>query len=263
MPINLLREKLNKKEITMSTRLWSTNPFLVETVGSTKNFDYFEFVAEYAPFTQPDFENLARAAELNHMSSMIKVDFQNRYYIAQKAIASGFQAVMFTDHKTAEEVEGSIKATKADFEGEGCRFGRPNRRFIGFSAYIPQLDYAKMINDTVRVFMIEKNEAVKNIDEICSVEGVDMVQFGPSDFAMSNGKNLSDFRPEARNAEEKVIKSALAHGVAPRCEITSPDQAKYYLDLGVRNFSLGDEIKNNLIFWQNQGSELRSMLKNI
>ena len=42
------------------------------------------------------------------MGSMIKVDFQNRAYVAQKAMASGFQAVLLVDHKTPEEVKESI-----------------------------------------------------------------------------------------------------------------------------------------------------------
>ena len=35
--------------------------------------------------------------------------------------------------------------------------------------------------------MIEKQEAVENVEEICSVPGVDMLQFGPSDYCMSRG----------------------------------------------------------------------------
>lgn len=47
-------------------------------------------------------EYLARAAELYEMGSMIKVDFRNRFYVAQKAVASGFQAMKFAVHQTPE-----------------------------------------------------------------------------------------------------------------------------------------------------------------
>jgi hypothetical protein len=31
-------------------------------------------------------------------------------------------------------------------------------------------------------------------------------------------------------------------GVPPRCEINSPDEAKYYLDMGVRHFCIGTDL---------------------
>lgn len=77
---------------------------MIEAAGSTGNYDYVEFVGEYTPFSQSDLENMARAAELHGMSLMMKVDFQNRGYVAQKAIASGVQAILFTDCRNAQEV---------------------------------------------------------------------------------------------------------------------------------------------------------------
>ena len=77
---NKLRRILREGKTSVATRLWSTWPLYTESLGATGNFDYMEFVAEYAPFTQADLENMARAAELYEMGSMIKVDFQNRFW---------------------------------------------------------------------------------------------------------------------------------------------------------------------------------------
>ena len=81
---------------------------------------------------------------------------------------------------------------KADSTVSGGRFGYPNRRFIGYQPFLKQMEHAERVNDIVLAFMIEKSEAMDNIEEICSVKGVDMVQFGPSDFSMSNGHNAAD-----------------------------------------------------------------------
>ena len=35
--------------------------------------------------------------------------------------------------------------------------------------------------------MIEKESAVQNLEEILSIGGIDMVQFGPADYSMSIG----------------------------------------------------------------------------
>ena len=260
MNTNRLRHLLSSGLPSIGTRIENTWPVITEIVGSTGHFDYVEFVAEYAPFSQTDLENIARAAELSNMSTMIKLDFQNRAYVAQKAMASGFQAIMFTDHKTAEEVRQSIHWVRPDSPQDQGRFGYPNRRWIGYKPNGAQMDYAAMVRDTVLVFMIEKVQAMENIEEICSVEGVDMVQFGPSDYSMSRGWNSSEHLQEFKAAERELIRVALAHGVQPRCEINSPDDAKYYIDLGVKHFCLGDEIRTNTIYWSRQGGALRSIV---
>src|SRR5262245_7803338 len=49
--------------------------------------------------------------------------------------------------------------------------------------------YWQYANDEVLVFaMVETREAVKNLDEIVSVEGLDGVYVGPSDLSLSMGK---------------------------------------------------------------------------
>ncbi len=258
MKENKIRRLLDGQNPTTSTRLWSTWPFYTEVIGETGNFDYVEFVAEYAPFTHADLENLARAAELKDMGTMIKVDFQNRGYVAQKAVAAGFQAINFADHHTADEVRESIVMMKPDCLGHG-RFGYPNRRYIGTQSHLGQMDHAERLDDIVLCFMIEKKEAMEHIEEICSVPGVDMVQFGPSDYSMSVGKNRSEYAAECRDAERRMIETALRHGVQPRCEIAAPEEAEYYISLGVRHFSLGDQLKILKKFWIDEGKRIREI----
>ena len=176
---NHLRVLLQAGKPSLATRIWSTWPIVIEAAGSTGNYDYVEFVGEYTPFSQSDLENMARAAELHGMSLMMKVDFQNRGYVAQKAIASGVQAILFTDCRNAQEVEESIHLVTPETAQDGGQFGYPNRRFIGFQPYLPQMEHAQRQRDIVRAFMIEKKSAVDDIEAICSVPGVDMIQFRP------------------------------------------------------------------------------------
>ena len=68
---------------------------------------------------------------------------------------------------------------------------------------------------------------------------------------------------EYKAAERKMIKTALAHGVHPRCEIQTPEEAQYYLDLGVRHFSLGDQFKVMQKYLKEEGSRLRGQLAEI
>lgn len=264
MKENKMRSILEKGLPSLGTRVWSAWPFITEAVGNSGYFDYIEFVAEYAPFSQIDLENIVRAAELHGMGTMIKVDFLNRGYVAQKAIASGFQAVLFTDHKTPEEVRETIQMVKPDTLKTGGRFGFPSRRWIGFQPFCMPTQHIKRINDVVIAFMIEKQEAIDNIEEICAIPGVDMVQFGPFDFSMSNGKDTIDYKEEIESAKRKMIEVALKNGVHPRCEIYGPaSTAQEYIDLGVKHFCFGDEYINGVMPWVNSGKNMREMMKGI
>ncbi|MDR1538149.1 MAG: 2,4-dihydroxyhept-2-ene-1,7-dioic acid aldolase [Clostridiales bacterium] len=260
---NALRELINAGKPTVGTRLFLSAPIVTEAAGNTGKYDYVEFLAEYAPVNQHDFENIARAAELHGMGTMVKVDWANRVYVAQKAVASGFQAVLFADHRNAEDVSESVKSLRADCPMEGGRFGFTPRRFIGYSAGFSQMQFADMLRDVVCCFMIEKKEAVEGIEEICSAGGVDMIQFGPADYAMSLGMDFRSNMEKVLKAEEKCIKAALKHGVRPRAEIMSPDAAKRYIDLGVRDFNIGGDLWNLASVWASQGASLREIMEGL
>ena len=259
MKENKLRRILNEGKGSVSTRIWSPWATMMEAAASTGIFDYLEFVAEYSPYDLMLMENMARACELHDTGSMIKVDFQNRFYVAQKAMAAGFQAILFTDHKTPEEVEESIYMTMPDCPEYKGRFGFPNNRWIGFNGYIPQLDYAKMCADTVRIFMVEKADTMKNIEAICKVKGVDMLQFGPSDFSLNNGWNRSEHMEDCKKAEEDMIRCALENGVQPRCEIHTLEDAERYKELGVKHFSIGDELKIMKTYWETTAKSVKDL----
>jgi 2-keto-3-deoxy-L-rhamnonate aldolase RhmA len=257
---NKMRQIIKNGLTSVATRMWTTSTFFVEALGDTKNFDYVEFVAEYSPYTLYDLQTFCIAAELHQMSTMIKIDYQNSAFVAQKAIASGFQAINFTDCKTVEDVRQAIRLTMPETPEDKGGFGFPNNRYIGFQPKMPQLMHAERLRNVVRCFMIEKSSAVESIEDICSLPGVDMIQFGPSDFSMSKGWNAKDHIEEWKEAEKHCIKVALKHNVSPRCEIQNVEAAKYYLDLGVKHFCLGDQLVQLTNFWTNSGKQMQELL---
>lgn len=263
MKSNKMREILDKGGTTVTTRIWSSWPRIVEAAASTGNFDYFEFLAEYAPYDLNDFENFVRACELYDTGSMIKVDMQNRFYVAQKAAACGFQAILFTDHETPEQFEETINIMSPKTPEDGGHFGYPNSRWIGFQPGLPQMEYAAMNRSLVKAFMIEKKEAMDKIDEICSIPGVDMLQFGPSDYCMSRGWNAKDHRDDIKQEHERMIKTALEHGVHPRVEIGSLEDAEYYKSLGVRHFCILDQMRILMTAWNGPCADVKKMADSI
>ena len=122
-------------------------------------------------------------------------------------------------------------------------------------------DYVETMRNTVVALMIEKKEAVENLEDILSVKGVDMIQWGPSDYSMSMGLAGKRNDPKVFDAKQEVFKTALSMGVQPRAEIGSPDEAKEYLDMGVRHFNMGVDISVLYGWWKGNGEELRKAVE--
>ena len=77
-------------------------------------------------------------------------------------------------------------------------------------------DYPVHANDTVVVFaMIETAQALDNLDDILSVEGLDAVYIGPSDLSLALGctPQFDDVDPPVAQAIAHILARAKAHGV--------------------------------------------------
>ena len=133
------------------------------------------------------------------------------------------------------------------------------RRFA-YMGYGGGADYVQALRDVVVAVMIEKRGAVEQLEEILSIPGVDLIQWGPADYTMSIGRAGERGVPEIKAVERRVIETALKMGVPPRAEIGSVDQAKYYLDLGVRHFCIGTDIGILFDWWQRNGDQMRQVL---
>jgi 4-hydroxy-2-oxoheptanedioate aldolase len=127
--------------------------------------------------------------------------------------------------------------------------------------YGGSLEYVQALRDIVVVLMIEKRGAVENLEEILEIKGVDMIQWGGSDYSMSVGMAGQRNSPEIKAVEKKVIETGLKMGVPPRAEINTADQAKFYLDLGVRHFCIGTDVNILFNWWKEHGDDLRKAVE--
>ena len=263
---NRLKEKLKEGVPTLGTRLLSVWPGMVELVGHTGIFDYVELLGEYSPWNLHDLENFARAVELFDMSSMIKVDQNNRAFIAQRALGSGIQNILFTDIRTVEDAQECVRIVRAETPQTKGLNGAANRRNVGYYIEAGSAEYIKAMDKAVVALMIEKKEAVDNLDEILSVEGIDMVQFGPGDYSLSIGYPGQRSHPKVKEAELKTIKTAIKKGIRPRVEIGSIDykmeELQKYIELGVKDFNLPSEGKIVYEWLKRHGENIKSSLFN-
>ncbi len=260
MRSNKLRNLLKAGQPSISTHVHTTWPSIAEVLGHTGLYDYVEFVAEYGPFDLYALDDFCRAVELYDMSSMIKVDQEPRSFITQRAIGSGFQSVLFADCRSADDVRECVSIVRPETPEDKGTYGVATRRFT-YMGYGGGPEYVQALNEIVVAIMIEKGSTVDQLEEVLSVEGLDMIQWGPSDYSMSIGQAGQGGSEEIKAVERRVIEAALKAGVQPRAEINSPDQAKYYLDLGVQHFCIGTDINILFDWWKDNGDALRKAVE--
>ncbi len=258
---NRLRELLDADQPSLGTHLHSSWASITELVGHSGMFDYVEFVAEYAPYDLYALENLGRAVDLfGHMSAMMKIEQEPRTFLAVRAIGSGIQNVLFADPRTVEDVEECVSAVRAETPEARGRHGVGMRRDVGFVLECGTTEFVEALDKAVIALMIEKKSAIENLEALLSVKGVDMVQFGPADYSMSIGLAGQFQHPKVEEAEKFMIETALKMGIAPRAEISNPEQAKKYLDMGVKHFCIGTDVGILFDWFKKNGQQMRDAL---
>lgn len=254
---NRLRKLLNEGKPSLGTRLQSTWPTITELVGRSQKFDYVEFLAEYAPYDLYALDNLGRAIELfPNLTGLIKMERSAQHHLAIRAMSAGIQNLLFTDVRTVEDARECVRLVRPETPEVGGTHGNAGgRAAVGGLPAIVQA-----YNEAVIVLMVEKKEAVENLEEILAVPGIDMVQFGPSDYSMSIGQAGQRSSAEIVEAREYTIRTALKLGVQPRAELTEATEAEYYLKLGVKHFCMAADTTVLARYYAEQGGAMRELI---
>ena len=138
---NPLRKLINEGKPTFGTRVQSAWPTITEFVGRSGQFDYVEFLAEYAPYNLHDLDNMGRAIELHpNFCGMIKMEQSAQWHIAVRAMSAGIQNLLFTDVRTAADAEAIVKLVRPEGPGNDFTHGMAGGRIqVG-----GQNDYTKV-----------------------------------------------------------------------------------------------------------------------
>jgi 2-keto-3-deoxy-L-rhamnonate aldolase RhmA len=171
--------------------------------------------------------------------------------------------VLFADLRTVEDAHACVAAVRAETPGTGGRLGVGMRRDVGTVMEGGSPAYVEALNDVVIAVMVEKRECVEDLDAILSVKGIDMVQFGGSDYSMSIGVTGQRNHPDVKAAERKTIEMALKKGLHPRIELANIKDAAPYLEMGVKHFCIGWDVRILHDWWHTNGQGMRRMLDGV
>ena len=103
-------------------------------------------------------------------------------------------------------------------------------------------DYIKQANaDRFVVVQIEDPEPLEELDEIASVDGIDMLFFGPGDFSHAIGAPGQYDHPKVLEARRRVAECALAHNKFAGT-VGGPGNLEELARMGYRFISAGADV---------------------
>lgn len=140
-----------------------------------------------------------------------------------------------------------MNAEDARYAVESCRYPLTGTRGCGFlrgNAYgaIPAKEYWELSqHDPLVILQIEHIEAVRNLESILSVEGVDALLIGPYDLTASMGVPGEWTAPEVTEALKRICTGARASGKLLGAFANAPELAwmDEYLHFAARTTDLG------------------------
>jgi 2-keto-3-deoxy-L-rhamnonate aldolase RhmA len=113
---------------------------------------------------------------------------------------------------------------------------RASNYYLDGGAYVGRAN-----KDTLVVLQIETKEAIHEVDAIAAVPGVDVLFIGPADLSRSLGLASAEPKAELRKAYAQVVTAAQKHGIAAGIDVSSPDYASIYREIGFTFMTFGTD----------------------
>jgi 2-dehydro-3-deoxyglucarate aldolase len=223
---NPLKEKLKRGEAVIGTFVEIGHPDVTEWL-SRLGFDWLLLDSEHAP---ADFETLQRMMQaMNGTSCVPLVRPQwNEPVVIKRVLDLGAYGVLIPWVNSKEDAENAVRFCR--YPPEGIRGFGPRR------AGMFDPDYYKTANEELLVAVqIETEEALKNLDEILSVPGIDACYIGPWDLSVSLGFGIPPLwdEPKYLAAFDRVLEAAKRHE-KPAGMFATIDNIEWALEKGFK-----------------------------
>jgi 4-hydroxy-2-oxoheptanedioate aldolase len=148
----------------------------------------------------------------------------------------GVQTLLVPMVDTAEQAAALVAATRyppRGVRGVGAAVARASR-WGARAGYLDEAD-----DEVCLLVQAESVTALRNLEAICAVDGVDGVFIGPADLAASMGHRGRAGHPEVQAAIEEAIRTIAASGKAAGTLTSDIALARRYLALGATFVAVG------------------------
>ncbi len=208
-----LREKMRKGPV-FGLACFTGAPGVVELAGRW-DFDFVYLDLEHTPIgVGAEIERQILAARSVGLPALVRLTGANEVEI-RKILEMGAEGVVIPHVRSKAEAELCVRAAK--FPPLGRRGAEAAVRAAGFGGPgFAWEDYVRRQNEeTLVIPMAEDHEFLDDLDGILSVPGIDAINFGPLDWALSIGAPIRYRLEEPRlvDAFERIEKAARAKGI--------------------------------------------------
>lgn len=204
---NHLKKQLLAGQKSLGCWLHSSSPIIAE-IMALAGFDGAIIDLEHGPDNYLSATQLMQAMGSAPTSSIIRVPWNDPVQI-KRALDSGCEGIMVPEIRTAEEARVMVSACLYPPKGVRGAASVLNRA----SGY--GLEHARYLADNGKellvIAQIESLEAVKNIEAICAIDGIDVLFIGHNDLSGDCG-GVGDYAnpvfTQALDRAEKTIKQS-------------------------------------------------------
>ncbi|QJW90623.1 host specificity protein [Spirosoma taeanense] len=230
MKENLVKTRLRNNQPVLGVLSNSADPTVAELCGFS-GLDFYMIDGEHSPVTTAQVQDIVRACEVSGITPLARVRSSDPKLILQ-FLDAGVMGIMLPGVKTAAEVESFVQAVR--YPPQGNRGFAPVRSVEYLLGEMNQGDYVAFANEQILILpQIEDREAVDNLDELLTVEGIDGFVIGPRDLAMSMGYYDGPGHDEVRKTIGGVVERIRKAGLVVGTTAATGDQARALVDRGV------------------------------
>jgi 4-hydroxy-2-oxoheptanedioate aldolase len=211
MTENHVKQRLRAGRPAFGTLLHLADPLAAEMMASL-GFEWLLVDTEHGPIDLTTLATMFATITRYPVAPLVRVPAVSEEHV-KRVLDAGAWGVLAPNIRTREEAE--LLARACTYPPAGVRSLGAGRFALSFRT--DPATYFARANDAILVIaQIEHVDAVKNIDAILSVPGIDACYVGPNDWCASAGLPPS-LEPPHREFEEAmalVLASARRHGVA-------------------------------------------------
>ena len=226
MPPNRMKRKLLSGEPAFGVSIMFPSPHIVDIIGRL-GFDWVLIDCEHGSISIESVELMVMAAETAGVTPIARPPVNSFEAIGQ-LMDRGVMGVQVPHVNTAEDAQRAVK-----YHPLGERGLAAGVRSAGYGYGMSMSEYAEHANnETLVCVQLEEAEAVRNVDEIVQVSGVDVFFVGPSDLSQSLGFPGRSDAPEVRDAMDTVF-ATIAAASKISGSAGNADATRRYLNQGV------------------------------
>ena len=188
---------------------------------------------EHGTFTTRDLDDMCRVAELHGLTPIARVPNVEESTI-QSYLDRGVLVIFAPGIDTAEDARQLVDASRYPPVGKRGIGGAP--RWVGYQSVANRQQIEEANAGITVVAFLEHREAMDNLEEIMSVEGIDSYYVGPADMSLSLGHPGEIDHPEVEACVDRVRQAALARGRSYLGDVIVGERATNLFLNGARAF---------------------------